>query len=240
MESTVQSSFSLPACYARAWKTFAKWWIPLCLVAGVLIVFELGPKQIAKAQSSGMTQSLIQLFRAVTAENFDQTEETILELYDDTMAYTETMARFTLYAMPVVAVLTIVLLCASMMAVKDQRIHYSPWRILWISFLNTLLAFVKVFLLIFLFPLGVYIYIKLYFASLAMVEEHRGLANAVKRSWALSSGKFWPLLGIAAINSSLLVAMAPTLIGLIPATGFANTARATAFELLRNDNVIPE
>ena len=233
MEPTIQPGFSLAACYGRAWKSFAKWWIPLCLVAACLILFELGPKQLAKAQASDMYQSFFQLLNAFVEEDLGRTEQLIVELNDKALAYTKTVATFSLYAMPVVAVLSILLLCASVMAVKDQRIRYSPWHILWVSMLNMIVAFVKIFLLFIFLPLGIYMYVKLYFTSLAMIEERRGLAEAIKRSWRLTDGSFWPLLGIVAINGTLQMAMVPTLIGLVPASGFANTARATAFELLR-------
>ena len=125
------------------------------------------------------------------------------------------------------------------MAVKGQRIRYSPRRILWVAFLNLVMAFVKILLLFVFLPLGIYVYIKLYFVSLVMVEERQGLAGAIRRSWELSSGNFGPLFGMVAINSALQFAMVPTLIGLIPASGFSTTARAAAFSILRSKQPAP-
>ncbi len=234
METPVYPDFSLMACYAKAWKSFAKWWIPICLIAGGLMVFELGPKQLAKAESSAVSQSLTKIAVAIGQDDWLEVEELAIKLNETVLAYAKTVATFTLYATPVVAVLTILLLCTSIMAVQDRRIRYSPWRILFVALVNTLMTVVKILLLFLFLPLGIYLYIKLYFVSLAMVEERKNLAAAIQKSWSLSTGHFWPLLGMVILNSILQFAMVPTLIGLIPASGFATTTRAAAFAMLRD------
>jgi len=238
MDTVAQPRLSLKACYAKAWKAFAKWWIPICLIAGVLMVFELGPRQLAKAESSAMGETISQIITAFEQNDLERVEALSIELNEALLSYAKTVLTFTLYAAPIVAILTILLLCASVMAVKNQRIRYSPGHILWVALANLLVVFVKVLLLFLFLPLGVYLYIKLYFVSLAMVEEHQSLIAAIKRSWETSAGNFWPLLGMVVLNGTLQLAMVPTLVGLIPATGFANTARASAFELLRAGNPI--
>lgn len=236
METIPQPSFTLKACYSKAWKSFTKWWIPICLIAGVLMVFELGPEQLAKAEAAAVGETIARIIDAFEQDDLAQVEALAVELNETSLAYAKTVMTFTLYAAPVIAVLTIILLCASIMAVKDRHTTYSPWHILRVAFLNMLMAFAKVLLLFLFLPLGIYVYIKLYFISLAMVEEQRGLTGAIKRSWEISAGNFWPLFGMVAINSALQLAMLPTLIGLIPATGFATTARAAAFSMLHNEH----
>ena len=233
MEPPAHPAFSLMACYARAWKAFAKWWIPICLVASGLMVFELGPKHLAKAESSAISQSVAEVVSAIEQDDWVRVEELAAELNETLLSYAKTVATFTLYATPIVAVLTIVLLCMSIMAVKDRRIRYSPWRILFVALVNTLLAVVKILLLFLFLPLGIYLYIKLYFVSLAMVDDQKNLSAALRQSWHLSTGHFWPLLGMVTLNSILQFAMVPTLIGLIPASGFATTSRAAAYAMLR-------
>lgn len=238
MVTVAQASFSLKSCYAKAWKAFSKWWIPICLVASGLIVFELGPKQLAKVESTAVGETIIQFIDAVEQDNLARAEDLFSELIKTGMAYAKTIMIFSLYATPVVAILTITLLCISIMAVRGQRIRYSPWRILFVALVNTFMAFAKILLLLLFFPLGIYLYIKLYFVSLAMVEERQGLRGAIQQSWNLSAGHFWPLLGMVVLNSILQFAMVPTLVGLIPATGFATTVRAAAFSMLRSDEPI--
>ncbi len=234
MDTVAQPGFSLKACYARAWKAFAKWWIPICLIAGVLMVFELGPKQLAKAESSAMGKTIAQIVSAFEQNDLERVEELAIELNKASLAYAKTVLTFAMYVAPIVAILTILLLCASVMAIKDQRIRYSPWRILWVAFANLLVVFAKILLLFLFPPLGIYLYIKLYFVSLAMIEERWSLIGAIERSWEISAGNFWPLLGMVALNSLLQFAMVPTLVGLIPASGFATTTRAAAYAMLRD------
>ena len=234
VETVKPSEFSLAECYSKAWSAFSKWWIPLCFLSGALMLFECAPKHLVRAEIPALIQSGTQVFNAIEQDDFILAETILIELNDSLYTYVKAAAVWTLYATPIIAILTIVLLCTSIMAVKDQRIRYSPWRLLWVSFLNILVAFMKVLLLFLFLPLGIYIYIKLYFVCLVMVDEQQGLRGAIKRSWKLSSGHFWPLLGMVALNGTFQMIMIPTIIGLIPASGFANTARAAAFELLRN------
>lgn len=224
--------FSLKQCYAKAWNAFAKWWIPICLIASALMLFEHGPKLLAKAELSSASQAITDIIAAFKIDDLARVEELTIELEEASLAYAKTLARFMLYAVPAVAILTIMLLCASVMAVKNERIPYSSWHILFVALINLPVVFIKVLLLFLFLPLGIYVYIKLYFVSLVMIEERKSLIGAIKRSWEISTGNFWPLLGMTAINSTLQIAMLPTLIGLIPASGFASTARAAAFELL--------
>jgi hypothetical protein len=230
----MDSALSLKACYTKAWKSFAKWWIPICLLSGVLMVFQIGPKQLAKVESAAMAQTLSRVLEAFQQNDLEQLEDLVIELNETAWVYAKKMMAFMLYAAPIVAIFSILLLCASMMAVKDQRKHYSPWRVIVIAFVNLALAFIKVLLIFLLFPLGYYIYIKLFFVSLLMLEEGKSPSVAIQESWNMTRGNFWPLIGMVAINGLLQLAMVPTLVGLIPATGFSTTARAAAFTLLRS------
>jgi hypothetical protein len=231
--SNAQPEFSIKACYAKAWKSFAKWWIPICLLAAALMAFQLGPRQLAKAESTAMSQTLTKVLDAFEQNDFDQMEELAIELNEAAMAYAKKLMTVMLYAAPVVTILSILLLCTSMMAVKNQRTRYSPGSVIFVAFVNFIVAFVKVLLIFLFFPLGFYIYIKLFFVSLLMLEEQQRPMEAIRESWKLTAGHFWPLFGMVAINGTLQFAMVPTIIGLIPASGFANTARAAAFTMLR-------
>jgi uncharacterized membrane protein len=96
------------------------------------------------------------------------------------------------------------------------------------------IAFIKVAVMFLLLPLGVFIYIKLYFVTLLMLEEGHSPGQAIQGSWRMTTGNFWPLFGMAVLNGTLQLALAPTLIGLVPATGFATTARAAAYSSLHD------
>jgi hypothetical protein len=164
----------------------------------------------------------------------NEVEQRALELVDAYLVYSKKLIRVMLYAAPLVALLTILLLGASVMAVKDQRTNYSPGHIIVVAFMNLVITTFKILFLFLFLPLGLFIYIKLYFVSLLMLEERKGPADAIRDSWKMTSGHFWPLLGMATINGIFQMVMVPTIIGLVPATGFATTARTAAFALLRS------
>ena len=223
---------SLKACYTQAWKAFAKWWIPICLLAGVLIVFQLGPQQLAKAESSALSQTIEQIVWAFEQNDLEQVETLVIEFEESTWIYAGKVMAFMLYALPFAAILSILLLCISIMAVKNHRTRYPLRRILLIAAVNLVLAVIKMLLLFLFLPLGFFIYIKLYFVSLLMLEEDYSPSKALQESWHMTTGNFGPLFGMVAINGALQLALTPTLVGLVPATGFATTARAAAYSSL--------
>ena len=233
METTQQPRFSLKACYSKAWKAFAKWWIPICLFAGVLMVFQLGPRQLAKAESSALGQTLKNIISAFEQDDLGRVEELVIELNEALMAYAKKLMAFMLYALPFVALSTILLLCTSLMAVEGRRRRFPPGRIVGVALANLVLALNKVSLVFLLPPLGLFIYIKLCLVTLLMLEQGLSPAEAIKASWRMTAGSFWPLFGMSAINGALQLAVAPTIIGLIRAAGFASTARAAAYSMLR-------
>jgi hypothetical protein len=232
--------FSLKACYVQAWQAFSKWWIPLCLLSGVLIIFQLGPKQLVKAEMKAVSGTLTEIMLAFEKNDVNQLEELAYELNEASMAYAMKLTKVMLYAAPIVTLFSMLLLCTSMMAVKNKRTRYVPTTILFTAFINFFLAFGKVLLIFIFFPLGFYIYVKLFFVSLLMLEEQKKPGRAIRESWHLSNNHFWSLLGMVFLNGILQFALAPTIIGLIPASGFATTARASAYALLRRDAMLSE
>ncbi len=224
---------SLKKCYSKAWKSFAKWWIPLCLIAGFLLLFEWVPKQLAKAETQIFNQTLTEFMVALENNDTVQMEEEMIQLSEAVSAYTAKLLTFTLYAAPLVALLSALLAGTTLTAVKDQRQHFTLKQIAQVAVVQFVLAFTKILLLFFIFPLGVFIYIKLYFVSLLMLEQKQSSVAAIKGSWRMTTGTFGPLFAMVIINGILQFLMALTLIGFIPATGFAGTVRAVAFTVLR-------
>ena len=233
-------SLSLKKCYSKAWKSFAKWWIPLCLVAGFLMLFEWVPKQLAKAETQAFNQTLSEVATALENDDMAQLEEGLDVLAESLSAYTAKLLAFSLYAAPFVALLSVLLVGISLAAVKNRRQRFTPKQIATVALVQLVLAFSKILLLFVFFPLGVFIYIKLYFVSLLMLEGNPSPGAAIKGSWNMAAGNFWPLFGLVAINGLLQFALALTLIGFIPATGFVGTVRAAAFTMLRTDEPISE
>lgn len=226
-------SLSIKSCYSKAWTSFAKWWIPLCVIAGILVVFQWIPKQLAQTESTAMHQSLSDITAAFDQGDYSQLGALTEQLTVTVLDYAQRVLVFSLYATPFALLLTVLLIATSLMAARNRRIKFSSGRLASVALAHLVFAFVKMLLLLLLLPLGLFVYIKLFFVSLLMLEEGATPVAAAKESWRMTSGNFWPLFGLVAINSLLQLALIPTVIGLIPATGFANTARAGAFAILR-------
>lgn len=232
----VPAAFSVKQCYSVALASFARWWIPICLIAGTLMVVELVPKQLARMERSALHQTMESAVDAFKQGDIDGMEMMSIELSELLMAYSEKVLLFSFYAAPFVALIAIFLICTSLMAVKNRRRNYSMGRVLGAALVHMVLAFAKVLLIFLLLPLGMFVYVRLSFVTLLMLEEDLDPIDAIKQSWAMTRGFFWPLFGIVLINGTLQFALMPTVVGLIPATGFANTARSAAFTLLRQNS----
>jgi hypothetical protein len=228
-------TLSIKSCYSKAWTSFAKWWIPICVIAGFLMVFQWIPKQLAKTESTAMHQSLSNISAAFDQGDYSQLEALTEQLTATWMDYTQRVLVFSLYATPFALLLTVLLIATSLMAARNQRIKFSAVRIAIVSLAHLGFALVKILLIFLLFPLGLFVYVKLFFVSLLMLEEGAMPLAAAKESWRMTDGNFWSLFSLAALNSLLQFALLPTVIGLIPATGFVNTARAEAFTILRGN-----
>jgi hypothetical protein len=229
------TSFSLRNCYFVAWKSFSKWWLPICLIAGGMMVFNWLPKLLSAVESSEMRSLLVEGLGAVRQVDVVRMDFIYAELVDAFVAFTFKLLLFSLYAMPFAALLTVLLYCFSLIAVKDRRRRYSVKNVVRVTFFQFALALVKVLTILVFPPFGFYVYVKLLFVSLLMLEEGSCAQTAVQESWAMTRGRFWPLLGLVFINGGLQLMMAPTVIGVIPALGVANTARAAAYAMIRMD-----
>ncbi len=229
---------SIYKCYSLAWKSFSKWWIPLCLISGIIFIFQIVPSMLMRADLSEYTKTTTALVTAISEGD----EYRIMELSPVIAAqadiFLQKIARFILFFFPFIALFTVILLMYANWAVKNKKDNKRPFHILaYIAFVHVILALIKIFaFFLFIIP-GVYLYIKLLFVSLVMLEEGKGVIGAIKGSWRMTRGHFWKLLWLVSLNSTIQLISMPTVIGVIPSTGFTNTARAAAFRMLleRND-----
>ena len=232
------SVFSLKRCYAVAWKAFGKWWIPLCLISGLVMVFEIGPRILLRPETRAFESAVADHLAVLKTGSLEQIADMLVALQVEMQVYMLKLSRWLLLAFPFVALLTMILLMWANSAVKDRRGKNSFGRLVYIALLHVGLALIKGIAFLFFILPGVFIYIRLLFVSLILLEEKEtGVVEAVKRSWALTAKNFWELLALVALNSVLQFAVAPTLIGLIPVTGFVNTARAAAYQMLKKHSV---
>lgn len=224
---------SILKCYGLAWRSFAKWWIPLCLISGALFVFQFLPQLLANAEMNEFMGTANALMTAVTQQNPDKVADALAQMMNQAYVVTHKITKYSLYLFPLVALLTVILLMYANRAVKDSpEKGRSLGALAYISVVNIAISAVEAVALFLLIVPGVYLYIRLLFVSLVMLEQKKGAAEAIAASWRMTRGNFWKLLLLMLINTAIQLLTMPTIIGVIPVTGFANTARAAAFRMI--------
>ena len=170
---------------------------------------------------------------AFSENDWHKLEEMSPKLATQTSILMRKLIRFGFYVFPLIALATVALLMYANRAVKNRQ---EPNRALsflvYVALVHVMLAIGKLLAILFFILPGVYLYIKLLFVSLLMLEEGHGARVAIKKSWQMTQGNFWELLLLVLMNTGIQLLALPTLIGEIPATGFVNTARAAAFRTI--------
>lgn len=227
-------------CYRLAWRSFAKWWIPLCLLSGLIVVFQIAPRMLMRSEVRDARAALQDFAGAVISNDLERMAETSAEAEQHVRVLLRRASLSTAYLFPFIALLTVLLLMQANRAVKNRADAGRPFLFLvYIAVVHVIVAIGKAAaFLLFFFP-GVFLYIKLLFVSLIMLEDGKGARAAVATSWRMTTGNFWRLLALVLVNTAVQMLMLPTIIGEIPATGFVNTARAAAFRMLRDSSRVP-
>jgi hypothetical protein len=224
---------SVIGCYVLAWRCFSKWWIPLCVISGIVVVFQIIPRILVRADVNELEATTRSLVTAVLQNDLAELEEISAKVAAQTGVLMRKLTTYGLYLFPIVALLTIILLMYANWAVKNRQEARRPLpTLVYIAFVHVMLAIAKLSAFFFFFVPGAYLYIKLLFVSLIMLETKKGASAAIRISWRMTSGNFWRLFLLVLMNTGIQLLALPTIIGEIPVTGFANTARAAAFRMI--------
>lgn len=226
-------NFDLLACYKLAWNSFSKWWIPLSLISFFIVLFQILPQILSMGELSSFKKDTIDIFIAIFNSDADKLEMLSASIVERSQSLSKSLMKMSTILFPLTALFSVLLIMQANLAVKDtnKRERSFP-ELIYISIVHVVLAIVKL-LAFFLFVIpGVYLYIKLLFVSLVMLEENEGVFVAIKKSWQLTDGNFWSLLTLVVVNTSVQGMVVPTIIGAVPATAFVNTARASAYRQL--------
>jgi len=208
--------------------------MPLCLISTFILLFEVAPRMMLRPETAVLKQAFSEVVSVAKTGTLKEIETMLLDAQAESLAYTVKLSKLLGAALPFIALLSMILLTWANAAVKDRRNKNSFSRMVSITGLHLLLTLIKgVGFAFFLLP-GFYLYVRLLFVTLILLEEKEcGMMAAIKKSWIMTRGNFWNLLTLICLNGTLQLAVAPTLVGLIPATGFANTARAAAYQMLK-------
>ncbi len=219
--------------YKLAWRSFKKWWIPICLVSLIIFIFEIIPRITVSSEFNNLKATVEKLIHAILQNDNEQIKLLTLETQYKLRLMLNKLFKFSAIVFPFIAMATVILLMIANWATQDKKKpSKSILSLIYIACIHILLAFIKLFaFLLFILP-GVYIYVKLLFVSLLMLEEDMNAWGAVKKSWIMTNGYFIDLFLLIAFNSILQFILLFSIIGVIPATGFVNTARASAFRII--------
>jgi hypothetical protein len=225
---------SVISCFGQAARSFAGWWLPLCLVSGLLVAANLLPRLLVLDDLGALAEQAGQWFGSLLTLEIDAYESETAALSRQTQAVLLALVKYSLLLLPLAAVLTVVLfMVANRAAGGGAAGRGRPLRVLLISAANVAVVLVVALAFVPLVAPGVYLYVRLSFFSLSMLEDpSRTVLGACRESFALTRGSFWPLMLLYLASALIVSASAVTVIGLIPATGFASTARAAAFRAL--------
>jgi len=222
---------SLKQCYSLAWKSFAKWWIPLCLISAFIFIFEFIPRLLLQKDVSAFLNATHAYAAALSTGQSAQVKQEAIATQASILI--GKFMKIMPYIFPFIAFLTVILLMYANWAAKNKREARNPlFNLIYIAFVHVVLAVVKLITFFLLFFPGAYLYVKLLFVSLVMLESKKGAGEAIKLSWRMTNGNFWKLFLLVVINTMIQLLGLAMVIGIIPATGFVNTARAAAFRLL--------
>lgn len=225
--------FDLMACYSLAWKSFSKWWIPLTAISFFVVFFQILPQILSMGEVSEFKNDAIAMVKAIIDSDADTIDTLSTQIVERSNSISTGVMKMGTVLFPLTALLSILLIMQANLAVKDTNKRERTFlELIYISFLHVVLAIVKLFAFVLFIVPGVYLYIKLLFVSLVMLEEKKGFWDAIKKSWELTEGNFWMLFTLVFLNSSVQGMLATTIIGAIPATAFVNTARAAAYRQL--------
>ncbi len=227
----------LLASYILAWKSFKKWWIPICIISFLIFIFEIIPRILISSEFQNLKTTSQKLTHAIIKNDTQQIELLTMEVQYKLRLILNKIIQSTAIVFPFIALTTIILLMIANWATKNKKEQRkSILSLIYIACVHIILAFIKLFaFMLFIIP-GVYIYVKLLFVSLLMLEKDINAWEAVKISWKMTNGYFIDLFLLVALNSIIQFILLFTIVGLIPGTGFVNTARAASFRLILQNN----
>ena len=240
-------------CFQEAWRGFKGWWIPLCVVATIILLSQSWlPKKLLSNEISKFEpyREAYQEFRSEFFKNPSQfieinneylkrnieitlrpeTEEAILQLLKMGIIVMGVLAVF-------IALLNIFMIIIAKASVqknkKDITLKKDFSKSFYLFFSYLLLAIIKMVPFFFCILPGVYIYIKLYYTGFIITEESANPLASIPKSWKMTEGNFFPVFFIFCITLAVNLVTIMTIIGIIPGSSFNYTLRAASYEQLK-------
>ncbi len=238
----------------EAWKGFKGWWIPLCVVATIILFSQSWlPKWLLSNELSKFEpyREAYQEFRSEIFNNPAQfieinnkyleknleitlrpeTEEAVWQLLKMGFIVMGSLAVF----ICLFHVFMIIIAKASVQKDKKDvtlKKDFSKSFYLFISYF--LLAIIKMVPFFFCILPGVYIYIKLYYTGFIITEESADPLASIQKSWKMTDGNFFPVFFVFCVTLAVNFITFFTIVGIIPGSSFNYTLRAASYKQLKN------
>jgi len=249
---------SVAEAFKGAWDGFKGWWIPLCIVSSIILFsqswlpeliikkfpeFEIVDKYIAeydefsRKMDSGDNQVAAFSSFIKNLSQLNEEPETIKNI--KILLYK--IIVLLLILLVFVSILHVIIILISKFSVfnKKESFKENATKPLTLTPSYILLAIIKIIpLFFFIFPFF-YIYVKLYFTGFIITEESANPFTAMKKSWELTDGIFWPTLSIFLITLAIDIMSMVTIIGFIPGTSFKYTLRASLYKQAKAYKLLP-
>ena len=114
-------------CYTLAWRSFSKWWIPLCLISGIVVIFQIIPRILVHDEVRELGTSASSFIKAFSENDRDRLEEISQKAAAQTGALVRKLTILALYVFPLVCLFTVILLMYANWAVKNSKDTKRPF-----------------------------------------------------------------------------------------------------------------
>lgn len=247
---------SLSLCFQEAWRGFKGWWMPLCLLAAIIVVMShswliqhLLHDEITALQPCIDTYTTWRADVMAGRIPLDQAFVSLTDQLSEVMAQPEIQAAIRNLVISVlwvlggiallVCALHVVMVIVSKASVQTRREDITLRRDLARTALFTLsyivLAFMKIVPIMCCCVLpGLYIYLRLYVTDFIITERSPNPFKAAAESWRLTRGNLLPLAVLFAVTlATHLLSLLTYGLAEIPFRPFEYTLRAAAYRQLR-------
>jgi len=240
-------------CFWEAISGFKSWWIPLCIVATIILfsqawlpkwflndeLLNLKPYSTAyedfKADFLKNPFQIIELNQKYFEKNIEiscrpEIRKSMLLLIKKGIVVMAALAGF-------ICLLNVFMTIIAKAAVQKNKNNitlkrdFSKSFYLFLSYF--LLAIIKMIPFFFCILPGIYVYIKLYYTGFIITEESANPLASISKSWKMTAGNFFPVLLIFAVTLAVNIISLITIIGIIPGSSFNYILRAASYKQLK-------
>lgn len=249
MSEKEKPKVSIAAAFKEAWKGFKGWWIPLCIASSILLFSQswLPKYAMKKIPELKVFEEYNKEWRKYhylldhkcppleAQDYFFSQIKRISSKASTKQAFTGLTIKMTILfgvVLLLFSILNVVIILMSKFSVSDKKesIKENAKKPVTLTPSYLLLTIIKLAAFAFFIIPGIYLYIKLYFTGFIITEESANPFTAMKKSWQLTNGIFWPTFLIFVITLIIDLISALTIIGFIPGTSFKYTLRAALYK----------